>query len=89
MPIWDDVIEKIDCCLVGWKRMYLSKDRRITLIKSIISNLPKYFMSLLSLPTGVVNHIEKLQRNLYNTPVPLWHDMWCGDKPLSKLFWFY
>jgi hypothetical protein len=54
--------------------MYLSKGRRIILIKSTISNLPKYFMSLLSLPTGVVNRIEKLQRNFYNTPIPYWED---------------
>jgi len=40
--------------------MYLSKGGRVTLIKSTLSNLPTYFMSLFPLPTGVANHIEKL-----------------------------
>jgi hypothetical protein len=43
--IWDDIIEKIERCLAGCKRLYLSKDGRITLIKSTLSNLPTYFMS--------------------------------------------
>jgi hypothetical protein len=44
--IWDGVIEKIERCLAHWKMMYLSKGGRITLIKSTLSNLPTYFMSL-------------------------------------------
>jgi hypothetical protein len=44
--IWDDIIEKVERRLAGWKRMYLSKGGRVTLIKSTLSNLPTYFMSL-------------------------------------------
>jgi hypothetical protein len=40
--------------------MYLSEGR-VTLIKSTLSNLPKYFISLFPLPTGVAYRIEKLQ----------------------------
>jgi hypothetical protein len=40
--------------------MYLSKGGRVALIKSTLSNLPTY-MSLFSLPAGVVNRIEKIQ----------------------------
>jgi hypothetical protein len=47
--IWDGVIEKIECHLVGWKMMYLSKGGRITLIKNTLSNLPTYFMSVFHL----------------------------------------
>jgi hypothetical protein len=46
--IWDDIIEKIEHRLAGWKMMYLSKGGRVTLIKSTLSNLPTYFMSLFS-----------------------------------------
>jgi hypothetical protein len=35
--------------------MYLSKGVRVTLIKSTLSNLPTYFMSLLPLPMSVAN----------------------------------
>jgi hypothetical protein len=49
--------------LASWKMLYLSKGGRLTLIKSTLSNLPKYFMSLFPIPTGVANCIEKLQHN--------------------------
>lgn len=32
--IWDNIIEKVECRLTGWKMMYLSKGWRISLIKS-------------------------------------------------------
>jgi hypothetical protein len=51
---------------VGWlvgKRLYLSKCGRLTLIKSTLSNLLKYFMPLFPIPTGVANRLEKLQRD--------------------------
>jgi hypothetical protein len=54
------VIEKIECRLASWN-MYLSKGGRITLIKSTLSNLPTYFMSLFPLHASVANRIEKLQ----------------------------
>jgi hypothetical protein len=44
--------------------MYLSKGVRVTLIKSTLSNLPTYFMSLLPLPMSVANNIEKLYCDL-------------------------
>jgi hypothetical protein len=41
--------------------MYLFKGGRITLVKSTLSNLPMYFMSLYSLLVGVANCVEKRQ----------------------------
>jgi hypothetical protein len=35
------------------------------LIKSNLSNLSTYFMSLYPLPVGVANYIEKLQRDFW------------------------
>ncbi|KAF5476686.1 hypothetical protein F2P56_003400 [Juglans regia] len=61
--IWDPVIEKIERKLEGWKRLYLSKGGRLTLIKSILSNLPTYFLSLFQLPARVAARIEKLYRD--------------------------
>ena len=59
--IWDDNVEKIDRRLASWKRMYLSNGGRVTLIKSTLSNLPTYFMSLFPIPAYVAKCIEKLQ----------------------------
>lgn len=61
--IWDGVIEKVERCLASWKRLYLSKGGRITLIKITLSNLPMYFMSLFPLPLSFSKCFEKLQHN--------------------------
>jgi len=41
----------------------VSKGGKVTLIKSILSNLSMYFMSLFHLSAGLANHIEKLHRD--------------------------
>ena len=61
--IWNPILEEIEQRLAGWKRLYLSKGGRVTLIKSTLSNLPTYFLSLFPIPTAMANRIEKLQRN--------------------------
>jgi hypothetical protein len=52
--IWDDIIEKVERCLAGCKWLYLSKGGRVTLIKSTLSNLPTYSMSLFPLIATLV-----------------------------------
>ena len=58
--IWNPIPEKMERKLAGWKHLYLSKGGRVTLIKSTLSNLPIYFLSLFPIPTSVANQIEKL-----------------------------
>ncbi|KAG2695344.1 hypothetical protein I3760_07G009500 [Carya illinoinensis] len=60
---WDTVIEKIERRLAGWKRLYLSKGGRVTLIKSTLSNLSTYFLSLFPISACVATRIEKLYRD--------------------------
>jgi hypothetical protein len=43
--------------------MYLCKGDRVTLIKSALSNLPKYFLSLFPIPASVASGIEKLHHD--------------------------
>ena len=50
--IWNPIIEKMERRLAGWKRLYLSKGGKVTLIKSTLSNLPTYFLSLFPIPVG-------------------------------------
>ena len=57
---WDLVLEKMGCKLAGWKKLYLLKGARLTLVKSTISSLPVYFLSLFPIPASVNLRIEKL-----------------------------
>ena len=57
------ILEKMERRLGGWKRSYLSKEGKVTLIKSTLSNLPTYFISLFPIPAAIANRIEKLQQN--------------------------
>ena len=49
--IWNPIIKKMERQLVGWKRLYLSKGSKVTLIKSTLSYLTTYFLSF-SYPGG-------------------------------------
>ena len=61
--IWNPILEKMERRLASWKRLYLSKGGKVTLIKSTLSSLPTYFLSLLPIPAKVAKRIEKLQRD--------------------------
>ena len=69
-------MEKIEWKLAGWKKLYLLKGGRLTLLKSMLSSLTTYFLSLFTIPTHVANKIEKLQRDF------LW-----GDPKTHLLGW--
>jgi hypothetical protein len=61
--ILDDILEKMERRLAGWKRPLLSKGGRVTLIKSTLANIPTYYISLFKIPVKVANRIEKLQHD--------------------------
>ena len=45
--VWDLIEERFRKRLVSWKRQYISKGGRLTLLRSILSSLPIYFLSCL------------------------------------------
>ena len=47
VTVWDGVEEWFHRRLAIWKRQFISKGGRATLIRSTLSNLPIYFMSLM------------------------------------------
>jgi hypothetical protein len=61
--IWNYIVEKMKRKLAGWKSLYLSKGDRLTLLKSTLSSLLTYYLSLFTIPASVANRIEKIQRN--------------------------
>jgi len=50
LSIWNGVIEKVQRRLASWKKIYLSKGGRVTLIHSTLSSIPTYFLSLFPIP---------------------------------------
>ena len=74
--IWNPILEKFHGKLAGWKKLYLSKGGRLTLLKSMLSSLPTYYLSLFTIPSHVANKIEKIQRDF------LW-----GDSKVHLVGW--
>ena len=59
--IWNSILERMERKLTCWRCLYLSKGGKITLIRSTLSSLPTYFLSLF--PEDIAIRIERLQRN--------------------------
>ncbi|RVX10222.1 LINE-1 reverse transcriptase-like [Vitis vinifera] len=63
ISMWDGVEERMRRRLALWKRQYISKGGRITLIKSTLASIPIYQLSLFRMPKSVAKRLEKLQRD--------------------------
>ena len=60
--VWDTVEDKLRNRLASWKSQYISKGGRLTLIRSTISCLPIYCLSLFRMPVSIGTRLEKIQR---------------------------
>ena len=63
VSIWNPVLERVEKKLSSWKRLYLSKGGRLTLLKSILSSIPTCYLSLFTIPQHIVDRLERIQRN--------------------------
>ena len=61
--IWNPILERMEKKLSGWKRFYLSKGGRLTLLKSTFSSLLMYYLSLFTILKVVTTRLECIQRN--------------------------
>lgn len=61
--IWESVIKWMEHRLAEWKRIYLLKEGRLNLLKSTLSSLPTYYLSLFPLPMAVASRLDQIQRN--------------------------
>ncbi|GJX18526.1 RNA-directed DNA polymerase, eukaryota, reverse transcriptase zinc-binding domain protein [Tanacetum coccineum] len=57
---------KVSNRLSKWKIKTLSVGGRLTLIKSVLTSLPLYHMSLYKAPLGVLRDLESLRRKFFN-----------------------
>ena len=60
--VWDTVEDRFRNRLASSKSQYISKGGRLTLIRSMLSSLPIYFLSLFRMPILVGSRLEKIQR---------------------------
>ncbi|GKA27181.1 RNA-directed DNA polymerase, eukaryota [Tanacetum coccineum] len=63
---WHEVISKVKSRLSKWKHSSLSIGGHLTLLKSVISSIPLYHMSIFKVPLGVINHLESIRINFFN-----------------------
>ena len=73
--VWDSIEERYRKRLAAWKTQYISKGGRITLIRSTLSSLPIYYLSLFRMPQKVCARLERIQRQF----------LWGGSAPEKKI----
>ena len=56
--MWNPIVRNISCRLASWKGIFLSTRGRLCLIKSVLSNLPIYYLSMFPMPATVASKIE-------------------------------
>lgn len=62
---WEPIIQKIEKRLSLWKSKLISKVGRGQLIKSVLNNLPSYYLSLFKIPNCVGKRIISLGRRFF------------------------
>ena len=80
LRVWDSIEERFRKRLASWKIQYISKGGRATLIRSTLSSLPIYYLSLFRMPQKVCAKLERIQRQF----------LWGGsdrDKKISLVRW--
>lgn len=75
---WDPV-ERFDKYLSPWRRKYLTKGARITLITNVLSSLPLYYFTVFKAPASVIDRLEKKMRDF----------LWGSDEEHKKSTLFF
>lgn len=58
--MWGPMIEKFERRLAGWKKNLLSKGIRLSLVKSMLADLPIYYISLMTILVKVAKKLESI-----------------------------
>nr|GFA43666.1 RNA-directed DNA polymerase, eukaryota [Tanacetum cinerariifolium] len=62
---WDDVISKVSSRFSKWKLKLLSIGGRLSLLKSVLTLIPLYHLSIFKVPIGVLNQLESIRQNFF------------------------
>ncbi|XP_026419852.1 uncharacterized protein LOC113315817 [Papaver somniferum] len=75
--IWEVVIERMRKKLAPWKRKFLNKAGRVTLIKSSLESIATYFLPVYYLPVAVEKQLNSIMRKF----------LWGEDDENKKMSW--
>ncbi|KAL4280566.1 hypothetical protein GQ457_03G000290 [Hibiscus cannabinus] len=77
IALWDPVVAKFSTRLASWKANSLSFGGRLVLLKSVLSSLPIYYLSILQLPSSVYKKLQSLMSNF----------LWGSSSEKRKIHW--
>ncbi|GKF71938.1 hypothetical protein Tco_0208052, partial [Tanacetum coccineum] len=63
---WDEIMDKLVARLSKWKMKTLSIGGRLTLLKSTLSSMPIYHLSLFKVPSKVLQKMESIRCRFFN-----------------------
>ena len=75
--MWNPILEKCERVQNKWTQRHLSFGGRVTLIKSVLTSLPIYFLSFFRIPKKVTEKLVSIQRRF----------LWGGDIDQNKIAW--
>ena len=76
--MWNPILEKCEKALNKWTQRHLSFGGRVTIIQSVLTSLPIYFLSFFRIPKKVVEKLVYIQRRF----------LWGGGIDQNKIAWF-
>lgn len=68
LDFWKPVLETMTKRLSSWKKNYISLGSKITLIRTTLSDLPTYYLSIFKALVRLIKFIKKLQRDFLWEP---------------------
>nr|GEV64792.1 RNA-directed DNA polymerase, eukaryota, reverse transcriptase zinc-binding domain protein [Tanacetum cinerariifolium] len=67
---WKEVINKVSSRLSKWKMKALSIGGRLTLLKSVLSSIPIFHLSIFKAPISVISKLESIRAYFFNGHYP-------------------
>ncbi|KAE8711371.1 Ethanolamine-phosphate cytidylyltransferase [Hibiscus syriacus] len=75
--LWEPVMQSFNKKLSGWKASSLSMAGRLVLIKSVLSSLPIFFLSIFRIPSKVYRKLNSIMANF----------LWGEGSSKSRIHW--
>lgn len=77
LSLWEPVLAKLRGRLPQWRQKTLSFGGRITLISSVLSALPLFYLCFYKMPQGIILKCNRIMRNF----------LWGGTEGDTKVAW--